>query len=753
MKKTNITLSIALAAVFSSSMAFAEAEVTGKIVHESAKFTTSGTTIGAATAHGKDAFKQETSARIYIDGEADQLQEGATYHVELNLMKDGKATTNYDSNESYTQRDALREAYMDMERGDWSIRAGKQQVVWGTADGMKLLDAINPTDYSEMAQNQMEDSRIPVWMLNGERSLNDGGEFQVILSQPRENVFAGLNRDISSAKRSNGAVASGASAFAYGVNGSDVVSPGHNKGQPFILKGVDTISGEKNGFINITPDIGTIATIFARSFEKDTGVATSKAGMSNLNHDNYAMSYFTVGSFNTSALKLNQFSGSYTANFDADNDEGFGDMFFGSSAFWNTDGNGCYLATGVNGDTGANVATGADCAFVAASKGGYYTGQGALSGFAGMFGTSSQLQNTDSSINSVFELMDRTPFATFDTFVDAKSQYVLDMPNDTDLDYSMRYKNTLKEGANYSLNYSHAYDKNPVINLDWYDNAGNKLTVTRNNQTGTTAGQYNVGAGTADDYQSAVLSLSGGSVGGGYGGYNITNNSGEAAVLRFTQTLEKAHNIGASFDTAIETEAVGPVVIRAEGLYQKDVYQPVIDRGALSIGDLASALTMRKGDRFKYVLGADVTALTNMMVSLQFIQDRNLDHMDNNVDFDGSTCSASRTQSGYADNCGVYTLDFASMHLSNGLKKAEKNKEFYSLFLSKPFGASGEHRWNNIFMFEENGGKWNRLDAEFSIDDDTQATVEYNKYWGDANTQFGQLEKSSNIQVGFKYSF
>jgi hypothetical protein len=27
--------------------------------------------------------------------------------------------------------------------------------------------------------------------------------------------------------------------------GSDTVSPGHNKGQPFILKGVDTISGQK----------------------------------------------------------------------------------------------------------------------------------------------------------------------------------------------------------------------------------------------------------------------------------------------------------------------------------------------------------------------------------------------------------------------------------------------------------------------------------------------------------------------------
>ena len=183
MKKTNITLSIALAAVFSSSVAFAEAEVTGKIVHESAKFTTSGTTIGAAAAHGKDVMKTETSARIYIDGE---VNDDATYHVELNLMKDGKALNDYDSNDSYTQRDALREAYVDMEQGDWSIRAGKQQVVWGTADGMKLLDAINPTDYAEMAQNQMEDSRIPVWMINAEKTNEDGSEFQVVVSQPKK---------------------------------------------------------------------------------------------------------------------------------------------------------------------------------------------------------------------------------------------------------------------------------------------------------------------------------------------------------------------------------------------------------------------------------------------------------------------------------------------------------------------------------------------------------------------------------------
>jgi hypothetical protein len=93
------------------------------------------------------------------------------------------------------------------------------------------------------------------------------------------------------------------------------------------------------------------------------------------------------------------------------------------------------------------------------------------------------------------------------------------------------------------------------------------------------------------------------------------------------------------------------------------------------------------------------------------------------------------------------------MHLVNGFNKGIKNKNFYSLFFSKPFGESGQHRWNNITMYEEGNGNWNRFDIDYSIDDDTQATFEYNKYWGNANTQFGQLAGASNVQVGVKYSF
>ena len=186
---------------------------------------------------------------------------------------------------------------------------------------------------------------------------------------------------------------------------------------------------------------------------------------------------------------------------------------------------------------------------------------------------------------------------------------------------------------------------------------------------------------------------------------------------------------------------------------------PIVDKAKMSIGNITEAFTAQKGDRFKYVIGADITALTNMMVSFQLIQDRNLDYVDTTTTLaNANSATAHAGQGGAVTNAtdvvgARYTADMPAMSMQNQYLKAEENKEFYSLFLSKPFGASGEHRWNNIFMFEENGGKWNRLDAEFSIDDDTQVTAEYNKYWGDANTQFGQLEKSSNIQVGFKYSF
>jgi hypothetical protein len=252
------------------------------------------------------------------------------------------------------------------------------------------------------------------------------------------------------------------------------------------------------------------------------------------------------------------------------------------------------------------------------------------------------------------------------------------------------------------MNASYNYDKNPIIDMSWRNAAGTKLHVNKVFWRGTHNAMTVDNATTTSGYSlilsDSLLADEVTVTNGNYGGAaTAAAGAPKGATLRFTQEVKRVANIGGSFDMAIETEALGPVVIRGEGLYTKGVYNPIIDKDKLSHGDMVGALEMVKGDRFKYVLGADITALTNMMISVQYIEDRNLD---------------------FVDGANRYTADYATMSMTNGFNKAIESKNFYSLFLSKPFGASAEHRWNNIVMLEEsaNGnGKWNRLDAEFSI--------------------------------------
>jgi hypothetical protein len=49
------------------------------------------------------------------------------------------------------------------------IRLGKQQVVWGRTDLFRVLDVVNPVDYSRQnIYDELEDIRIPMWMLQAE---------------------------------------------------------------------------------------------------------------------------------------------------------------------------------------------------------------------------------------------------------------------------------------------------------------------------------------------------------------------------------------------------------------------------------------------------------------------------------------------------------------------------------------------------------------------------------------------------------
>ncbi len=85
----------------------------------------------------------------------------------------------YDTNdlrfpEFNDQQDFIRELYFEgsIPTGDmseWFFRVGKQQVVWGRTDLFRVLDVINPVDYSRQnIYDELEDIRIPQWIATAE---------------------------------------------------------------------------------------------------------------------------------------------------------------------------------------------------------------------------------------------------------------------------------------------------------------------------------------------------------------------------------------------------------------------------------------------------------------------------------------------------------------------------------------------------------------------------------------------------------
>ena len=730
-------LRVAIAALLAAPLcAQAEVEITAELKNETAVFAKSGQTNNGARSmldtrehDAGDLMKFENSARIFFNGD---LGEDSSWHMELRPVYDTEgARDNHRGHMLYSQNDYLRELYVDTEASGWYLRLGKQQVVWGTADGIKLLDIINPTDFRELNQNGVADARIPIWMINAERNFSNGGNLQLIVSQAEENKFPGLDTD-------------------------------GDPGQPFIAKGVDAITGGVNGFMNVAPALANVATTFTMAEDFGGFGGASGIGLvpfTNLNVDSFASSTFDISG---------------------------GTLVFAAPGG----------AVGVGSDSVAVDNPFAENGFVLLNL----LAQNGISALGAPPGTGASLQNNNvtnlmaidgtdgtpttvswlavSSPTSAFELMPNATFSTFNTFAGNNdpafaggsggisgiashgpmiTNYKRDYPESSNPNAGFRWRNSTSGGLNYSVNYFYHYDANPVVDISMHDAATGEELVTELRAPGTAAGAGAFPDGALISRNSPTLNTAGGgatvllrnSAGQYYGAANPNGGGLGAATLspngvemRFTESLNRIHSLGASFDYAFEAGDF-PVVLRGEFLYDKDTMQPVVDKRLLSIGDLEGALRPEEADFFKYVIGVDVTVATNLLVSGQFIQFRNLDFED-----DDRVCT---TAFGQSFDCSRYTADPATLNLTNGLQKGWKNKEFYSLFLSKPFGDNQLGRWNNILIYEEGDGFWNRLDAEYSLSDQLIVSGEINLYWGDEDTLFGQYKNSSNVQVGLKY--
>ena len=60
----------------------------------------------------------------------------------------------------------LREAYFDYAGKYLEVKAGRQIVTWGVADGLRITDLISPMDYTEFMANDYDDIRVPVNAIN-----------------------------------------------------------------------------------------------------------------------------------------------------------------------------------------------------------------------------------------------------------------------------------------------------------------------------------------------------------------------------------------------------------------------------------------------------------------------------------------------------------------------------------------------------------------------------------------------------------
>lgn len=60
----------------------------------------------------------------------------------------------------------LREAYLDYAGKYLEVKAGRQIITWGVADGLRITDLISPMDYTEFMANDYDDIRVPVNAIN-----------------------------------------------------------------------------------------------------------------------------------------------------------------------------------------------------------------------------------------------------------------------------------------------------------------------------------------------------------------------------------------------------------------------------------------------------------------------------------------------------------------------------------------------------------------------------------------------------------
>jgi hypothetical protein len=83
------------------------------------------------------------------------------------------ATDRYPANVERDQKTevSVREAVLAVSSGDFDVRVGRQQIVWGEAISTFITDVVNPKDFREFILPDFSELRIPIWALDASYRL------------------------------------------------------------------------------------------------------------------------------------------------------------------------------------------------------------------------------------------------------------------------------------------------------------------------------------------------------------------------------------------------------------------------------------------------------------------------------------------------------------------------------------------------------------------------------------------------------
>jgi len=122
-----------------------------------------------------------------------KLQIESRYHLVGRFMYDALYNVGSDKFKSLREQDPenidsfkqaydLWECYFDFIRGPWFLRVGRQNIAWGETDIFRLLDGINPLDNTFGGPfEDLDDRRIPLWMLRATRDMGSVGPLSSIV--------------------------------------------------------------------------------------------------------------------------------------------------------------------------------------------------------------------------------------------------------------------------------------------------------------------------------------------------------------------------------------------------------------------------------------------------------------------------------------------------------------------------------------------------------------------------------------------